>query len=93
MWTLCTGPLDPFLVVFVKASLHTHMSEADLQFVCTGAMSGTIGNKGGIGVSLKLFASQICIINAHLAAHMEVPPFSPPFHGLSGVCSNQLRRF
>jgi len=60
-----------FLVVYVSAALHPHVSEVELQCVCTGAISGALGNKGGIGVSFRLFASQICIINAHLAAHME----------------------
>eukprot|EP00906_Rhabdomonas_costata_P036402 RCo051080 len=60
-----------FLVVFVRRDIYDGVSDVDLQTECTGAMSGTLGNKGGIGLSFRLFNSRICLINAHLAAHME----------------------
>ena len=60
-----------FLIVFVKAELKPHVGDVAIRTVCTGAMSGALGNKGGIGLSFRLFTSQFCAINAHLAAHMN----------------------
>ena len=32
---------------------------------------GVLGNKGGIGVSMNIYDSNVCFISSHLAAHTE----------------------
>ncbi|KIO23285.1 hypothetical protein M407DRAFT_27204, partial [Tulasnella calospora MUT 4182] len=39
--------------------------------VTTGLIGGRIGNKGGVGISLKVAGVSLLFVNAHLAAHEE----------------------
>lgn len=39
--------------------------------VATGLMKGRIGNKGGVGISVKIAGSTLLFVNAHLAGEMR----------------------
>eukprot|EP01012_Entosiphon_sulcatum_P055096 TRINITY_DN7653_c0_g1_i1.p1 TRINITY_DN7653_c0_g1~~TRINITY_DN7653_c0_g1_i1.p1 ORF type:complete len:709 (+),score=131.61 TRINITY_DN7653_c0_g1_i1:819-2945(+) len=59
-----------FLSVFVAKRHMPYLTESTILTQSTGAVGGNVGNKGGIGLSFKLYRTTICLITAHLAAHM-----------------------
>ena len=58
------------MLVYCKTELLEHISNVSVDMVGTGIM-GKLGNKGGVGVSLRLHATELCFVNSHLAAHQE----------------------
>ena len=58
------------LCIFVKKNLVTKIN--DVRTCSTGVgIMGVLGNKGGIGVSMNIYDSNVCFISSHLAAHTE----------------------
>ncbi|XP_061427974.1 inositol polyphosphate 5-phosphatase OCRL-like isoform X2 [Lethenteron reissneri] len=58
------------LLVYAKAALCPHIQQVVTDTVGTGIM-GRMGNKGGVGVSLMLHGTSVCVVNSHLAAHTD----------------------
>ena len=58
------------LIVFVHKGLAHLCSEMFSGAVATG-IGGTLGNKGGVGISMWFGNTKLVVANAHLAAHQN----------------------
>lgn len=58
------------LLVYTREEHVAHVSNISVDTVGTGIM-GQLGNKGGVGISLRFHATDLCFVNSHLAAHPE----------------------
>lgn len=67
------------LTLVIKKGLRTSVKQCHTDMVGTGTLK--YGNKGGIGISIKLNETSICFVNSHLAAHQsEVERRNEDYH-------------
>ncbi|KAK1356385.1 type I inositol polyphosphate 5-phosphatase 12 [Heracleum sosnowskyi] len=58
------------IAIWVRKTLRTHVGDLDVGAVPCG-LGRAIGNKGGVGVRLRVYDRIMCFVNNHFAAHLE----------------------
>ncbi|KAA8532178.1 hypothetical protein F0562_006680 [Nyssa sinensis] len=58
------------IAIWVRKDLRTHVGDLDVAAVACG-LGRAIGNKGGVGLRLRVHDRIMCFVNCHLAAHLE----------------------
>ncbi|KAJ8539678.1 hypothetical protein K7X08_013930 [Anisodus acutangulus] len=58
------------IVIWVRKTLRAHVGDLDVAAVACG-LGRAIGNKGGVGLRLRVFDRIMCFVNCHFAAHLE----------------------
>jgi len=58
------------LVLFIRRPEIHYVSQVEKSYTRTG-IGGLWGNKGGVSIRLVVSGVEICIVNCHLAAHLE----------------------
>ncbi|XP_015947171.1 type I inositol polyphosphate 5-phosphatase 12 isoform X1 [Arachis duranensis] len=56
--------------LWVRKNLRTHVGDIDAGAVPCG-FGRAIGNKGGVGLRIRVYDRIMCFVNCHLAAHLE----------------------
>uniref|UniRef100_A0A7N0V7C6 Inositol polyphosphate-related phosphatase domain-containing protein n=1 Tax=Kalanchoe fedtschenkoi TaxID=63787 RepID=A0A7N0V7C6_KALFE len=56
--------------LWVRKTIRTHVGDIDAGVVACG-LGRTIGNKGGVGLRMRVYDRIMCFVNCHLAAHLE----------------------
>lgn len=56
--------------LWVRKNLRTHVGDIDAGAVACG-LGRAIGNKGGVGLRIRVYDRIMCFVNCHLAAHLE----------------------
>ncbi|XP_057527554.1 type I inositol polyphosphate 5-phosphatase 13-like isoform X2 [Amaranthus tricolor] len=58
------------IAIWVRKNMRMHAGDLDVAAVACG-FGRTIGNKGGVGLRLRVHDRILCFVNCHLAAHLE----------------------
>ncbi|XP_055813034.1 type I inositol polyphosphate 5-phosphatase 12-like [Solanum dulcamara] len=58
------------IAIWVRKTLRVHVGDLDVAAVACG-LGRAIGNKGGVGLRLRVFDRIMCFVNCHFAAHLE----------------------
>ncbi|XP_022878980.1 type I inositol polyphosphate 5-phosphatase 12-like isoform X2 [Olea europaea var. sylvestris] len=58
------------IAIWVRKALRTHVGDLDVGAVACG-LGRAIGNKGGVGLRLRVYDRIMCFVNCHFAAHLE----------------------
>ncbi|KAL8517865.1 hypothetical protein ACS0TY_009249 [Phlomoides rotata] len=56
--------------VWVRNSIRGHVGDADVAAVPCG-LGRAIGNKGAVGLRMRVYGRVMCFVNCHFAAHLE----------------------
>jgi phosphatidylinositol-bisphosphatase len=62
----CIRLIGIFLVLYRNTATKTEISSVSTAAIPTGFLK--FGNKGGVGISLEVNDTHLCLINSHLAA-------------------------
>ncbi|CAA0839334.1 Endonuclease/exonuclease/phosphatase family protein [Striga hermonthica] len=58
------------IAIWVRKSIRKHVGDLDVAAVACG-LGRAIGNKGGVGLRLRVYDRTMCFVNCHFAAHLE----------------------
>ncbi|XP_074339711.1 type I inositol polyphosphate 5-phosphatase 13 [Apium graveolens] len=58
------------IAIWVRATVRTFVGDLDAGAVACG-LGRTFGNKGGVGLRLRVYDRIMCFVNCHFAAHLE----------------------
>ncbi|KAM0995341.1 hypothetical protein ACFX19_010869 [Malus domestica] len=58
------------IAVWVRNNLRTHVGDVDAAAVPCG-FGRAIGNKGAVGLRIRIYGRVMCFVNCHFAAHLE----------------------
>ncbi|KAL1533188.1 phosphoinositide 5-phosphatase [Salvia divinorum] len=58
------------IAIWVRKTVRPHVGDLDVAAVACG-LGRAIGNKGGVGLRLRVYDQLICFVNCHFAAHLE----------------------